>query len=91
MRSTIFELHQLGSELQTLRNEIITICDESAATLGFRPTREITGPIDSAVNEQVRGHLLLCLREALSNVARHAQAKKVDVKVDVDVRIGRLI
>ena len=83
VRSTIFELHQLGSNQKSVRSDIVGVCDDAAKALGFRPLLDIDGPIDSAVDEQVRGHLLLCLREALSNVARHAHASAVDVKVTV--------
>jgi signal transduction histidine kinase len=83
VRSTIFELHQLGTAQQSVRSEIITVCDDASKALGFKPLLDIEGPIDSAVDEQVRGHLLLSLREALSNVARHARASAVDVQVAV--------
>ena len=83
VRSTIFELHQLGSAQQSARTEVVAVCDDSAKALGFKPMLDINGPIDSAVDEQVRGHLLLCLRETLSNVARHARASAVDVTVIV--------
>lgn len=88
VRSTIFELHQLGSAHQSARIDLVAVCDDSAKALGFKPSLDIDGPIDSAVDEQIRGHLLLCLREALSNVARHAHASAVDVTVTVDS--GRL-
>ena len=74
IRSTIFELHQRWATAQSLRGEIVAICHESSKALGFTPSCDITGPIDSAVVEPTRGHALLCLREALSNVARHARA-----------------
>jgi signal transduction histidine kinase len=84
VRSTIFELHQRWSARLSLRADIVGICDESAKAIGFKPSCDIVGPIDSAVTEPTRGHLLLCLREALSNVARHARATAVQVDVSVD-------
>ena len=89
VRATIFELHERYSGRANLRSDVLAICDESAVALGFKPSCEIEGPIDSAVAEPVRGHLLLCLREALSNVARHAHASSVHVTTSV--RDGRLI
>lgn len=88
VRSTIFELHQRWSTMQSLRHEIVAISEESAKSLGFKPSCDIAGPIDTAVTEPTRGHLLLCLREALANVARHARATTCDVVVSV--RAGRL-
>lgn len=89
VRATIFELHERYSGRANLRSDVLAICDESAVALGFKPSCEIEGPIDSAVAEPIRGHLLLCLREALSNVARHAQASSV--RVTIRVRNGRLV
>ncbi len=88
VRSTIFELHQRWATTQSLRSEIVAICDESAKALGYKPSCDIVGPIDTTITEPMRGHLLLCLREALSNVARHARASAVEV--DVAVQNGRV-
>lgn len=88
VRSTIFELHQRWSARPSLRSDIVAVCDESANALGFKPSCDIDGPTDSAVVEPTRGQMLLCLREALSNVARHAGASTV--QVDVRVHEGRL-
>ena len=41
------------------------------------------GPVDSGTGEQVRAELVATLREALSNVARHASASRVDIEVIV--------
>jgi signal transduction histidine kinase len=67
-----------------LRSEILTICDDAARALGFKPRCDLRGPIDTLVAETRGDQLLLCLREVLSNVARHAQATSVDVDVVVD-------
>ena len=88
VRSTIFELHQRWATTQSLRSDIAAICEESAKALGYKPSCDTIGPIDSTVTEPARGHLLLCLREALSNVARHARSSAA--QVEVAVRDGRL-
>jgi len=84
VRSTIFELHQRWSTTQSLRSDIVAICEESSKAMGYRPSCDIVGPVDTAVIEPVRGHLLLCIREALSNVARHARASSVQMEVKVN-------
>jgi signal transduction histidine kinase len=89
VRSTIFELHQRSTGLRTLRSEILTICEDASRALGFKPTCDVRGPVDSAVGATMAGHLLLCLREALSNVARHARATSTEVEVVVEH--GRLL
>lgn len=88
VRSTIFQLHERWSGGVSLRAEILEVCDEAANAIGFAPSCDIEGPVDSAVAEPIGGHLLLCLREALSNVARHARATAV--QVSVSARNGRL-
>jgi len=88
VRSTIFELQQRWAGPQSVRGDIQAVCDESGKALGFQPTSDIEGPVDSAVTEPMRGQMLLCLREALSNVARHARASNVHVRIGV--RDGRL-
>ena len=84
IRATIFELHQRRSSVGSLRSDVLAVCEQAAATLGFKPSCDIQGLIDTAVDEPWRSHLLLCLREALSNVARHARATAVFVTVRVD-------
>ncbi|MEO6571450.1 MAG: GAF domain-containing sensor histidine kinase [Ilumatobacteraceae bacterium] len=88
VRSTIFELNQQWSGRSSVRLEIRGVCEEAADTLGFKPTCDIDGPVDSSVSDLIGGHLLLCLREALSNAARHALATHVEVRVSV--RDGRV-
>ena len=41
----------------------------------------LDGPLDTGVDDRVSVELLATLREALSNVARHARATRVDVEV----------
>ncbi|MCU1387300.1 MAG: putative signal transduction histidine kinase [Ilumatobacteraceae bacterium] len=84
VRSTIFELHHRFSGLPSLRSDILDVCNEATRALGFEPRCEISGPVDSTVSDSMHGHIMLCLREALSNVARHANATRVDVSVTSD-------
>ncbi|MFI6069169.1 GAF domain-containing protein [Micromonospora sp. NPDC051227] len=82
IRRTIFELRTpMTSELRT---EIRAEIEAAAEALGFRPHLELTGPVDSAVPDAIRPDLTAVLREALSNVVRHARCTRVDVAVRVD-------
>ncbi|WP_196924833.1 sensor histidine kinase [Micromonospora vinacea] len=82
IRRTIFELRTpMTSELRT---EIREAIEAAAEPLGFRPHLELTGPVDSAVPDAIRPDLTAVLREALSNVVRHARSTRVDVAVRVD-------
>ena len=49
--------------------------------LGFTPTLRILGPVDTAVPSSVSEQLLAVLREALSNIARHALADQAEVEI----------
>jgi signal transduction histidine kinase len=88
IRSAIFELR--SPIAATLRADIRATVDAAAASLGFRPELVLNGPIDSAVPDAVRPDLVAALREALSNVVKHARASRVTVHVEVDPRQLRL-
>lgn len=83
LRSTIFELRRTRQANPSVRADVIAVCNEAGRSLGFEPMCVIRGPLDMAVSPSVSGHLVLTLREALSNVARHAQATLVEVRVTV--------
>jgi signal transduction histidine kinase len=82
IRATIFELQTQGD--QTLRGELQALAREYVAPLGFSPTMRTSGPIDTVVPDVLREQLLPVVREALSNVARHAHATRAEVEVVVD-------
>ncbi|MER5337719.1 GAF domain-containing protein [Micromonospora sp. NPDC002717] len=82
IRRTIFELRTPMSA--ALRTEIREAVEVAAESLGYRPRLELTGPIDSAVPDEVRPDVTAVLREALSNAVRHAQATRLTVAVRVD-------
>ena len=79
IRSAIFSLQAPRVPGRRLRDEILGLATESAASLGFEPHLRLEGPVDTAVGRDVGDHLLAVLREALSNVVRHAGATRVDV------------
>jgi signal transduction histidine kinase len=81
IRTAIFQLR--APVEQSLRGEIRALVDSAAEPLGFKPTLILDGPVDSAVPDEVKGDLLAVVREALSNVVRHAGASRVEVKVSV--------
>ena len=82
IRRTIFEL-SAPPESRDLRSELGDALEVVAPALGFLPHLTTVGPVDAAVGDEVRGHLLAVLREALANAARHAAATSVEVVVAV--------
>ena len=81
IRGTIFELQNRNSS--SLRKEVRTMVREYVPVLGFTPLVRTLGPVDTAVPPEVRAHLLPVLREAVSNVARHALADRAEVELEV--------
>ena len=82
LRASIFELggrRELPTDITTAIDDI---CVESARVLGFMPDLIVDDP--NYVADQVRDDILAVLREALANVARHAQARSVCVIVRSD-------
>jgi len=49
----------------------------------LRPTVRMSGPVDTVVSAEVADHVEAVLREAVSNVVRHAYADHLVVTVDV--------
>lgn len=84
IRGTIFELQnrQTGS----LRTELRNLVREYVPVLGFTPTVRTSGPVDTAVPAPVREQLLPVLREAMSNIARHALADNAEIELHVGDR-----
>jgi signal transduction histidine kinase len=80
IRRTIFALETRSR--RGVRVDIFAHVDAAREVLGFTPELRLEGPIDSAVPETIADHLLATLYEALSNVAQHAGASKVDVAVE---------
>jgi len=84
IRSSIFALgHRCKSTSGDLRGQILDLVADAARTLGHDPSMRFYGPVATAVPDVVADHLIAVLREALSNVARHAHATKTTINLHV--------
>lgn len=84
IRSAIFALQSRSSTAPpTLRARILQVIQEMTGPLGFTPSLRVTGEVDGLASPIVAGHLLSVLREALSNVARHACASHAEITIDI--------
>lgn len=84
IRQTIFALHEpVDGPNSTLRGRIMRETAQSAASLGFEPAVRFVGAVDSAVSPNTAEQLLAALREVLTNAAKHAEASRVDVVVEL--------
>lgn len=86
IRSAIFGLreHAAPGEPLKLRSRVVKAVDSAASTLGFAPALRMEGLIDTDVPPEAAEEVLAVLGEALSNVARHARARRAEVSVVAD-------
>ena len=85
IRSSIFQLRgPLTPGGGAARTKILEVVDSVRPLLAAEPRVRFTGPVDSAIPETVIEDVLAVVREALTNVARHADASRVDLDVSID-------
>jgi signal transduction histidine kinase len=83
VRTSIFELGSDDHD-QGARATVLSLVRELSQVVGFDVRVSFEGPIDSAVSDVVLEHLLAVVREAVTNIGRHAQATQATVSVRVD-------
>ncbi len=89
VRTTIFELG-LDKDSGGSRANIVALIHELSPVVGFEIGVSIDGPVDAALSDEIEEHLLATLREALTNVGRHAHASRASVLLTVDTESCRL-
>lgn len=82
IRSSIFAL-QAPVDEESLRSRVHALVDAASEHLRFAPSVRLDGLLDTVVDDETGEHLLAVVQEALSNVARHAQADEAVVVIDV--------
>jgi signal transduction histidine kinase len=82
IRSTIFALRENSS--RSLRGSVLAVVDQLAHVLPVRPDMQLMGPLDTVVDDAIVGDVEAVLRESLTNVAKHAQASKIRVRIQAD-------
>ncbi|MDA8324012.1 MAG: GAF domain-containing protein [Actinomycetota bacterium] len=82
IRSAIFALQTHPADRPvSLRAQILHVVQEMTAALGFAPSLQLDGALDTLVPTPIGEHMLTALREMLSNAARHSGADRIDVVV----------
>lgn len=80
IRTTIFTLHQLPQATAVgVRARLLEVVAAVAPALGFTPAVRFAGVLEDTLPGEVIADVLAVLREALSNIARHAQARSAEV------------
>ena len=84
IRSVIFDLASPLHSAQGLRTRTIQVVSEMVGVLGAEPRCQFVGPLDTAVPDDLVEEALAVVRETLTNVAKHAEASTVDLRIQVD-------
>ncbi|MFL6127912.1 MAG: GAF domain-containing protein [Mycobacteriales bacterium] len=87
IRTTIYALQAPAGEPAPLRQQILAVLEEATSGSGLELDLHVTGPVDTVVPPQVAAHALAVLREAATNVVRHAKASTVTVTVSAGDRL----
>lgn len=80
LRTAIFGLSNKRAAGRTIRVVVNQLVDDAARVLGFRPVLHFSGVLDS-IDQIVTEEVAAVVREALSNIARHANARRVEVSL----------
>lgn len=79
IRTTIFGLHASRSERKGVRAQVLDAITAATVTLARAPQVSFRGPLDLLVTDALCGDVVAVVREALTNVGRHAAAEGVEV------------
>jgi hypothetical protein len=79
IRTAIFQLQQTSqTTARTLRARVLDLVGELTPALGFDPAVRFSGLLDTFA-DRLTDDLLAVVREALSNIARHAHAHAAEI------------
>lgn len=80
IRTSIFELRGIIAPAGTgLRQRVIEVTSDLTPALGFTPHVTCSGELDVRLTDDLVDDVVACVREALTNVAKHARAKSAVV------------
>ena len=94
IRATIFALQPPSltdssgeSSAARIHDLVADIVDEARRPLGFEPELLLPNEPETPVPGDIAAHLLVVVREALSNIARHAGATEASVEVHLGAEV----
>ncbi|AUY47685.1 GAF domain-containing protein [Streptomyces sp. CB01881] len=90
IRATIFglRLRESGPAATGLRSRVVEVIERAARTLGFTPGLRMSGLLDVTVPAEIADAAVAVLEEALSNVARHANAGSAEVTLTAGTELS---
>lgn len=84
IRHSIFALQRVGRlAAEPLSERIQKLADQLSQLLGSQPSVEIDPLVDAVVPAELAEEVTAVVREGLSNIAKHAQAQRVQVRIEL--------
>jgi len=80
LRKAIFDI-EMTINKEGLQPKVLDLVHELRPVLNLLPQVSVIGPVDHVVTGQMADEVLAVLREALTNVAKHAEATKVVITI----------
>jgi signal transduction histidine kinase len=87
IRSTIYALQTPSDAPVSVRQRLSAVIEEAAGDSGLQPDIRISGPLDTTVPAETADHAAAVLREAVTNVVRHAAAATLAVTITASDRL----
>jgi signal transduction histidine kinase len=87
IRGTIYALQTPPDAPPAVRQRLAVVAEEAVGQSGLVLDLRTSGPLDTTVPADVVDHATAVLREAVTNVVKHARATRVWVSVAVDDRL----
>jgi signal transduction histidine kinase len=85
IRTAVFTLSQRRrTESGSLRHRVLDAAGEVASGLDWSPRLVFAGPVDLLIRDEFADDVLAVVREALTNVVRHASAHSAEVEIATD-------
>lgn len=81
IRTVIFDVETDRRGDDGFRRQALGVVAEAGRSIGHEPRLTFEGAVDTIIEGDLAADLLATLRESLSNVARHAQAREVRVEI----------
>jgi signal transduction histidine kinase len=89
IRSTIYELGSRDVS-RGVRSVILSLVRDLTPVVGFNVKVTFDGPVDTMTSDHLAEHLVAVVREAVTNIGRHAQASQASVSVCITDGVCRL-
>jgi signal transduction histidine kinase len=84
IRTSIFQLREPSTAPPGMRTSVLEIVRQVTPLLGFAPVTRFRGPVDTLVPATATDTIEAVVREAITNVAKHAHATECAVELRVD-------